>query len=54
VIVRRIVSLWALILVFTGAGASYGAAAHKIRIFSASKGIYVMMYKVQKTDEEWK
>jgi peptide-methionine (R)-S-oxide reductase len=54
VIVKRIVSLWALILVFAGAGASYGATAHKIKIFSAAKGAYVMVDKVQKTDEEWK
>jgi peptide-methionine (R)-S-oxide reductase len=54
VIVKRIVSLWSLILIIAGAGASYGATAHKIKVFSASKGTYVMVDKVQKTDAEWK
>jgi len=52
--VKRIVSLWALILVFAGAGASYGAPASRIKVFSAAKGAYIVVDKVQKTDAEWK
>jgi peptide-methionine (R)-S-oxide reductase len=51
---RRIVSLVALILIIAGAAASSGAAAPRIKVFSARKGTYVMVDKVQKTDEEWK
>jgi len=51
--VKRIVSLWALILVSAGAGALYGATA-RIKIYSAAKGADIMVDKVQKTDAEWK
>jgi peptide-methionine (R)-S-oxide reductase len=51
---RRIVSLLALISTIAGAGVAHGAAAHRIKIFSASRGTYVMVDKVQKSDAEWK
>ena len=50
---KRIVSCLALISIVAGAGASFGAAA-RIKIFSAAKGAYVMVDKVQKPDAEWK
>jgi peptide-methionine (R)-S-oxide reductase len=40
-------------MILTSAAVSYGAA-RKIKVYSASKGSYVMTDKVQKPDEEWK
>jgi peptide-methionine (R)-S-oxide reductase len=51
---RRILSLVAVILITAGAAASSGAAASKIKVFSARRGTYVMVDKVKKTDAEWK
>ena len=53
---RRIIAILALAAGIAAATASpgAGAAAKRIKVFSAQKGAYVVTDKVQKTDEEWK
>ena len=51
---RRTLWLLALISIIAVAPASYGAVTQRIKVFSARKGTYVMVDRVQKTDAEWK